>query len=163
LSNWKLVWLSILWMGQMVYAQEPARHADYVLGTEEKLEMDVHIWGQVKMPGEYRVAYNTNVLELISKAGGPTSFANLKKVRLARPIRTEQSGVHDQTKSTRIVEYNLNRYLSDRKDTDQVPVLQPGDVVFIVQNRWFQWRELVRVANEVAVIASVYVWYMRAK
>ncbi|OPZ70422.1 MAG: SLBB domain protein [bacterium ADurb.Bin478] len=156
-TAWVFLWLL---MGAAAVAQETQRTPDYVLGKEERLEMDVHIWGEVKSPGEYRVAYNTNLLELISKAGGPTQFANLKKVRLARlPIETD--GV--ESEDERILVYDMEKYLKDKDQWEQVPVLQPGDVVVLLQNRWFQWRELVKVAHEVAVIASVYVWYLRAK
>jgi hypothetical protein len=144
-----------------VCGQEAARTTDYILGKEEKLEMIVHIWGEVRSPGEYRVAYDTDILELISKAGGPTSFANMKKVRLARTLNAEK--VQSQPRSSRILEYNLKQYLNDKEDKTPVPVLQPGDVVVLSQNRWFRWRELVRVAQEAAMIASVYVWYLRAK
>jgi polysaccharide biosynthesis/export protein len=152
-------WIGLA-LGQWLFAQEPVRTPDYFLGKEEKLEMDVHIWGEVRLPGEYRVDYSTNLVELISKAGGPTQFANLKKVRLARVVTASAA---DSLKAHRIVEYNLESYLKERKNLDKVPVLLPGDVVVVVQNRWFQWRELVKVAHEVAVIASVYVWYLRAK
>ncbi len=155
-TAWVFLWLL---MGAAL-AQETQRTTDYVLGKEEQLEMDVHIWGEVKSPGEYRVAYNTNLLELISKAGGPTQFANLKKVRLAR-VLTETGGA--ETEEERILVYDMAKYLNDKDQWDQVPVLQPGDVVVVLQNRWFQWRELVKVAHEVAVIASVYVWYLRAQ
>jgi len=142
-----------------VCGQETARTTDYIIGKEEKLEMIVHIWGEVRSPGEYRVSYDTDILELISKAGGPTSFANMKKVRLARVIAAEKASAN----GSRILEYNLTRYLNEKNDRTPVPVLQPGDVVVLSQNRWFRWRELVRVAQEVALIASVYVWYLRAK
>jgi hypothetical protein len=142
-----------------VCGQEAARTTDYILGKEEKLEMIVHIWGEVRSPGEYRVAYDTDILELISKAGGPTSFANLKKVRLARTLGGEKA----QNTSPRILEYNVSRYLHEKNDKTPVPVLRPGDVVVLSQNSWFRWRELVRVAQEAAMIASVYVWYLRAK
>ncbi len=154
----KLALLCLGLCGQILYSQDAVRPADYILGKEEKLEMDVHIWGEVKSPGEYRVAYNTNMVELISKAGGPTAFANLKKVRLARII-TDSVVVG----AKRIVEYNLQRYLVDEKERTRSPMLQPGDVVVVAQNRWYRWREIVRVAQEAAIIASVYVWYLRAK
>jgi len=154
---WVFLWLLT---GSAIVAQETQRTTDYVLGTEEQREMAVHIWGEGKSPGEYRVAYNTNLLELISKAGGPTQFANLKKVRLARPL-VEPDGA--ETEGERIIVYDMEKYLNDKDHWNEVPVLQPGDVVVLLQNRWFQWRELVKVAHEVAVIASVYVWYLRAK
>ena len=169
-----------------VVAQDTTRSSQYILGTEEKLEMIVHIWGEVKSPGEYRVSYDTNVLELISKAGGPTSFANLSKVRLTR--ESEQWHLNPEDLKTLVVEsksgringdkieqslqshfakraltYDLSHYIKNRKSLEMPPTLHPGDLVFVPQNGWFKWREIVRVAHEVAVIASVYVWYLRSK
>ena len=56
----------------------------YLIGSEKKLEMIVHIMGEVRKPGEYRVEDNTTLLELISKAGGPTQFASLGGVKITR-------------------------------------------------------------------------------
>lgn len=167
-------------------AQDTTRASQYILGTEEKLEMIVHIWGEVKSPGEYRVSYDTNVLELISKAGGPTSYANLSKVRLTREsgqwhlnpedlkrlVVESKAGRIDGDKieqslqthfAKRALIYDLSQYIKERKSLELPPTLHPGDLVFVPQNGWFKWRELVRVAHEVAVIASVYVWYLRSK
>ncbi len=166
-------------------AQEKASSEQYLLGTEEKLEMKVHVWGEVIKPGEYRVPYDTNVLELISIAGGPTVYANISKIRLTRESEslylTEEGlkSIVSQARegkiteaqlektlnkqfANRVIEYNLNDYLKDKKFVTTPPVLRPGDVVYVPQNNWHRWRELVRVAHEVAIIASVYVWYLRA-
>ena len=47
----------------------------YQIGLE-RLMITVHIFGEVRQPGEFLVPDNTNILELISKAGGPTEFSN---------------------------------------------------------------------------------------
>ena len=48
----------------------------YIIGSEKKLEMIVHIMGEVRKPGEYRVEDNTNLVELISKAGAVDPLSN---------------------------------------------------------------------------------------
>ena len=55
---------------------------NYLIGEEQRLEIIVHVWGEVRQPGEKRVPDGTNILEVISKAGGPTEFSNLSKVLL---------------------------------------------------------------------------------
>ena len=170
----------------LIRAQEEPKPSDYLLGSEEQLEMVVHVWGEVKNPGEYRVPYETNLVELISKAGGPTEYANLSKIRLTREmeglhlnqealrnlVTQSRAGVVTEKNlekslknhfSRRIQLYDVNRYLENNKGLQPPPVLQPGDVVTIPFNGWHRWREIVRVAHEVAVIASVYVWYLRSK
>jgi len=72
------LFVTILLVGQL-HAQEKEK---YLFGTEQQLEMIVHVFGEVRKPGEYRVPNDTNILELISKAGGPTQYSKLRKTRL---------------------------------------------------------------------------------
>jgi protein involved in polysaccharide export with SLBB domain len=166
--------------------QDVQKGSQYLLGTEEQLEMVVHVWGEVRSPGQFKVPYNTTILDIISKAGGPTQYANLSKVRLTRETEgmnlTQQAlknlmddakagkieqGVIDETiksqYSQRILTYNLKDYLQNKKVFNPPIQLRPGDVVFLPQNSWYRWRELVQVTQQIAVIASVYVWYLRAE
>ena len=58
----------------------------YQIGANERLLITVHIFGEIQKPGEYLVTDNTNILEIISKAGGPTEFSNLSKVKITRGL-----------------------------------------------------------------------------
>lgn len=173
----------ILLITASAMAQQKSKTSDYLLGDEEKLEMVVAIWGEVKKPGEYRVDYNTNIIELISIAGGPSQDANLSKVQLTRQatewsispatlesiikdsggdkIKNEELKRRFDAASRKIVYYNVDKYLSDQKMLMPPPILQPGDVVHVRKNSWVHWRELITVIHEVALIASVYVWFLR--
>jgi hypothetical protein len=117
---------------------------------QAQLQVTVHIWGEVLEPGEYYVPAGTNILELISKAGGPTEFANLGKVKITR-----ESG-----EPKRAFKVNLNRYL-DKESYSPLPVLQKGDVVRVSRNAWSKWRTVIRVVADVAIIANVYYWLTR--
>ena len=165
-------------------AQQNSKSSEYLLGDEEKLEMVVAIWGEVRNPGEYRVAYNTNIIELISTAGGPSQNAKLSNVQLTRQatewsispstldtIIKESGGgkiKNDELKrrfdaaSRQIVYYDVEKYLGDRTMLMPPPILQPGDVVHVRKNTWVRWREIIRVAHEIALIASIYAWYLRS-
>ena len=180
----KSLLLLLLLISSLTIAQEKSS-SDYMLGDEEKLEMIVHIWGEVKSPGEYRVPYDTNMLELISLAGGPTEFGKLSKVRLTRESKgwtlTEEglkalvsearSGVMTEERleilldthfAKRVLYYDLSDYLEKSKGSQAPPILQPGDVVYVSRNNWYRWKEIVGVASQIAIILSVYVWYLRA-
>jgi protein involved in polysaccharide export with SLBB domain len=169
-----------------VTPQETGKQSGYLLGDEEELQMKVHVWGEVSKPGEYLVPYNTNILELISKAGGPTVYANLSKIRLTRQTNALRLGKDDLKKivsesragrineenlekslstnfSSRMFRYNLSDYLKNKKGFNPPPVMQPGDIIYIPRNAWRTWREVVSVAHELAIITSVYVWYLRAQ
>lgn len=154
----------------------------YLMGNELKFEMIVHIWGEVRSPGEYRVKEHTSLLELMSKAGGPTEFSSLSHIRIRREPRVAMnksqiesmpatavrlsangaSGVHSSlTKARRgenepkVLIFDMNDYLKGASRL--VPVLQPGDVVVVSRNRSFKWQTAARVASQVAIIANV--WY----
>ncbi len=156
---------------------------DYLLGNEELLEMAVAVWGEVKSPGNYRVPYNTNVVELLSIAGGPTSTAKLSAVRITgraaewatsrealeaavadaqNPPDQEELKRRLETVSRKIIVYNVDKYMNDQRMVTPPPILQPGDVVFVPRSAWPKWRENIRVVHEIALIASIYAWYLRA-
>ncbi len=153
-----------------VFGQDQGK---YIIGSEKKLEMIVHIMGEVRKPGEYRVEDNTNLVELISKAGGPTQFSSLSSVRITRiglmnsasnggngnPDRSVKSNYQF---GKRIMKINVNDYLNNENYKDRVPILLPGDVVFVPRNKWFTWRNVVSIARDLSVIASVYFIYLRA-
>lgn len=145
----------------------------YIIGSEPKLEMIVHIMGEVRKPGEYRVEDNTNLVELISKAGGPTQFSNLGGVKITRiglmssalnggNGKSDRSAMPNYQVGKRILKINVNDYLNNENYRDRVPTLRPGDVVFVPRNAWFRWRNVVSVARDLSVIASVYFIYLRA-
>ena len=145
----------------------------YIIGSEKKLEMIVHIMGEVRKPGEYRVEDSTNLVELISKAGGPTQYSNLGGVRITRiglmssasnggNGKSDRSAMPNYQVGKRILKININDYLNNENYRDRVPTLRPGDVVFVPRNAWFRWRNVVSVARDLSVIASVYFIYLRA-
>jgi protein involved in polysaccharide export with SLBB domain len=169
-----------------LFSQDPPRQSQYLLGNEEELQMKVHIWGEVKDPGEKLVPYETTVIELISKAGGPELYANLSKVRITRESekwdvtqeslkkivadsregKITEASLEESLKNhfaNRIIEYDIKKYLENSETLSPPPVLMPGDVVYVPRNGWSKWREIVRISHEVAVITSIYVWYLRSK
>ncbi len=130
------------------------------------------------------MAYNTNIVELISIAGGPTQSATLSRVQLTRQatgwsispamletiikesgggkIKDEELKRRFDTASRKIISYDVDRYLGDKNMLMPPPILQPGDVVHVRKNSWYYWREAIRVVHELALIASIYAWYLRA-
>ena len=149
---------------------------NYLIGEEKNLEIIVHIWGEIRQPGEKRVPDGTNILELISKAGGPTEFSNLSKVTLFSTQKSHLShgekaaldNSHDkfilkdldELNQTGKAEININKYL-DKGKAQYLPRLMPGDVVHVKRNVWYKWQTFIRVASQVAIIAQVWYWYSR--
>lgn len=172
----------ILWSNWAALSQDkadaslPITKESYLMGEEKNLDIIVHIWGEVKNPGEKRVPDGTNVLELISKAGGPTEYSSLSRVILfsnhalhqeltANPptnsslekfIREDL----EKLRQTGKVELNINKYLRHGQSRN-IPRLLPGDVVNVKRNTWYTWQTVVRVASQMAIVAQVWYWYNR--
>ena len=161
-----LIMLITLAFAGDVLGQETGK---YLLGDDQKLEMIVHVLGEVQRPGEYRVADNTNVLELISKAGGPTEFSNLGSTTITRVSdRALASGGNGHGNNghlnaeNQIIKVNLSDYLK-KANAPPLPLLQPSDVVLIPRNSWSKWRNTFAIVRDISVVVSVYLLYLRVE
>lgn len=111
----------------------------------EQLKIKAYIWGQVKNPGLYIVPDNTDLLTLISSAGGPTENAKLSKIRIVRPTA--------EGEKIRWV------YLKDYVETgnyDLIPILQPGDTVIVSGTIYYAFQKMAQFLSQVAIVLSVY-------
>ncbi len=156
LSEMMLLFVLANFSGQLV-AQETG---DYLLGEEEKLQMVVYILGEVQKPGEYRVSDNTNVIELISKAGGTTEFSNLGKVRIRRELVMYDENSPRKKIKKEFLKFDAKGYL-EKQGTPDPPILKPGDIVYVGKNSWSSWRKVATVVRDVSVVASAVFLYFR--
>jgi protein involved in polysaccharide export with SLBB domain len=127
--------------------------------------MIVHVMGEVLRPGEYRVADDTDVLELVSKAGGPTEFANMSEVSLRR---RDVMGVKTASANPMagggesVVKVDLKDFLK-HKDEQAPPILSPGDVVTVPRNKMAKWRTAAGLIRDVSVVVTAYLLYLRVE
>jgi protein involved in polysaccharide export with SLBB domain len=98
-----------------------------------------YVWGQVRIPGAYHLGASPDVLELLSAGGGPTEYADLRRVVLVRAVTQERLRV------------NLVKML----DRGQPVRLSPGDVVIVPQSYWYRLRDGLAVVTSVAVLATL--------
>ena len=166
--SWPLVLLVVL-SGALAAtpparAQEPTgpppERGRYILGGEKKLEMLVHILGQVQRPGEYQVPDGTNVLELISKAGGPTEFAALDDIQVTHAAMGATTASVAMA-GPRVVTLNLDTFLTS-PTPGELPALQPGDVVNVPPNGKASWKFIAGILRDLAVVATAYFLGVRA-
>lgn len=87
---------------------------------EEELLIKVNIWGHVSKPGQYMVPSTTDLVSLISFAGGPTENAKLRDIRIVRSNSETQEVIH----------VDLKKYI-DTADQGLIPILMPGDTVIV--------------------------------
>ena len=122
-----------------------ATPAFYSIAKPGELTMQVNVWGQVNHPGRYEIAITTDLLQLISLAGGPAPDATIDKVKVTRFLKTE-SGI------------TRGEYTVDLSDLYRVSesslILQPGDTVTIDRTSWVAIRDIIGIVTSAAVIAA---------
>jgi polysaccharide biosynthesis/export protein len=85
----------------------------------------VSVLGAVNRPDTYPLSGETGLLDVIGSAGGATTDANLRRVQIFRKDKTQGNAVVD-----------LEQYI-ERADIDHLPLVKPGDVVFVPREKNF--------------------------
>lgn len=109
-------------------SQTRNRAARYFLGSDDELLIPVNVWGFVQRPGQYMVPNNTDLISLISFAGGPSEGAKMRKIKIVR---------NDPRTGNRIYSVNIKKFLNTA-DSKLIPALKPGDTV-IVKGTTLSW------------------------
>jgi len=115
-----------------------SRAAQYFLGERNAIYITVNVWGKVNRPGQYNVPSGTNLLTLLSAAGGPSTYSRLDNVRIVRLINQREE----------ILEIDVRRYLNTG-DFSLIPEIKPGDTILVTGSA-YNW-----VSNAVDIIAKV--------
>ena len=103
----------------------------------------VTILGAVTRPDNYPVAGELSLLEIISKAGGYLPDASLDRVRIFHKDERLES-----------TEVDLEYYMK-RADLENMPMVQPGDVVFVPREENFI-REVGGFFRDLAFIFALF-------
>jgi len=117
----------------------------YYIAKPGELTMQVNIWGFVKNPGRYEVPSSTDLIQLISFAGGPVQYAKLDEVKVTRLILNDSTGAKR--------EFILDLDHLDKLDQTSL-ALYPGDTIFIDHTAWLTIRDVFSVVTTAAVITS---------
>ena len=154
-----IIFLLFMLLAVALNAQSEATSAGYNTGSvylysgsltgTERLKIKTYIWGQVAKPGLYIVPDDTDLLTLISSAGGPTENANLRKVRIIRALGDEE----------KIIFVDLTDYIKNG-DEALIPALLPGDTVIVSGSTYYAFTKAVAWISQIAIILSVYVSLM---
>ena len=94
----------------------------YISGADGKVYMNVSFWGEAGNTGTIRVYEGIDFASLISAVGGPSEYANLKKIRLYRE-KPDQNG-------QLIYFIDLTKFL-DTGDRSNFPRIKPNDTIVI--------------------------------
>ena len=149
------------------FAQQIESKKDqYIVGEDQKLQIVVHIWGEINRPGQYIVPDGTDLRELISIAGGPTEYSNLDNIKLTREYIDSlkiQQGIDKSSNrlvKKKLIKIDLKKYL-ETELSEPIPILQPGDVVNVNRNFWSKWQTFIRVISQIAVVVQAMYFYSR--
>ncbi len=122
----------------------PARYY-FSLGTQDELLMKVNVWGQVLSPGQYLVPDNTDIVSIISFAGGPTENARINRIKVVRTTAGKRE----------IINVNLKDYL-ESADSESVLLLKPDDTVVISGSIFHMFARFTGFISQLAIVANVY-------
>jgi len=128
------------------------RAAEYFLGNQDELLIKVNIWGRVMRPGQYNIPSGTDLVELLSAAGGPADKARLDQIRIIRDYQDVE----------KIIIVDLKKYLKTGNSL-LIPELLPGDTIIVEGSIYYLLSSAVTVFSQLAIIANVYYLISRNK
>ncbi len=121
--------------------------AIFDLSDPTGVNIEVDLWGFVRLPGRYRIPINTTFMALMSFSGGPMENTKLEDMRI---IRTDSLG------NTSVIVLNYGDLLWEDRIKSQKrmnPVLQAGDIVIVPEERRYTFRD--NLAFYLPVITSL--------
>lgn len=123
----------------------PSSASYYFISKPGELSMQVNIWGFVQNPGRYEVPTATDLVKLLSYAGGPKQDAILDEVRVTRSITKSRGG-------------SVEEFYVDLDNLSEVEpasiVLYPDDTIFIDHSNWVNIRDLFTILTTAAIITT---------
>ncbi len=114
-------------------------------GTDDQLKIYTYIWGQVRSPGLYLVPDNTDLLTLISLAGGPNEDAKLTRIRIVRSTPAGED----------IIWVDLKEYI-ETANKELIPIMKPGDTVVVAGSTFYAFSRVTNFLSQVVIVLSVY-------
>lgn len=122
------------------------RHADPGVPT-----MAISVWGAVRATGRYEVERDTDLLQLLTLAGGPALAAQQSGREQHLTIQISRGAPGQRT----VVYEARLRELAGSRTT--YPALQDGDIVLVEEHSRtrFDWRDVLRVVSSAGTVALV--------
>ncbi len=161
----------------------------YYLGEKDELLIKVNIWGFVQKPGQYMVPNGTDLISLISFAGGPREEARLNNVKLIRNEAllaaahgrqrnsylamngdAQNMGVITNSEAEKdapadfkqVIEIDVKKY-TESGDFSLIPELRPGDTIIVEGSAFHFFAKIFEFATKLAIIAQVYFWVQQPR
>lgn len=115
------------------------------IGEDRGLEINVQVWGCVEKPGAYYVSKTTDLVGLMSFAGGASKTANIKRIKIVR-----------SNPKPEVITVNLTKYFSSPKP-ELIPLMKPGDVVIVPEGTYYRYVPIL--AQSLSIVSqAVMLW-----
>lgn len=149
MKNILILLAAFLLLGNIVSAQAYYKIQD----KPGELTKKVNLWGYVNSPGRYEVPASTNLIQLVTYAGGPKEYASMSSIRIYRVnngVTTELDGIDlDDPASARPNEL----------------LLYNEDTIVIDHSAWLSWKDFFSfISAPLAITSSVaiIIWRLTA-
>lgn len=114
----------------------------YIPGTERNWidyskESTVRVLGAVRRPGRYQFSLKMTILDLLAEVGGPTEEAYISRIVVVNLSRHESAARS----------FNLEMFVKTG-DRNLLPVLRPGDTVFVPFVSQSHWRKFMLAVTD---------------
>ncbi len=139
----------------LVSGGNAGRAAQYFLGNQDQVLMAVNVWGFVNVPGQYMVPLETDLVSLLSYAGGPREDARITRIKVVRSIAEKDSSI--------VIDVDVKKFVNIG-DLDENPVLLPGDTVVVSGTTFHLINKMFELGFRIAMIVqAIYLaqWYAR--
>ena len=107
--------------------------------NSDEILMPVNVWGEVRNPGSHLIPWDSDLRDALSAAGGPTSTANLSKIKIIL------TGID--------IEYDLSDYLSG--NGAPLPVMEPDATIYLSTSHYEWWKDVIDFSYKILVMANV--------
>ncbi len=126
--------------------------AYYNFSSGSGCDIKVSIWGYVRNPGRYNIPCETNLLELLSFAGGPLEGAELDRLMIVR-----RGGAEKPTELKEVTILDLKKYLKATNVSTAATdlLLIPGDLVVVDGEPVLHADNLLRILQALVSVASI--------
>jgi protein involved in polysaccharide export with SLBB domain len=118
---------------------EQSKPGYFLYAKPFEVSMTVNLWGEVPQQGVYVISTNTDIIQLLSYAGGPRDKSNLEEVLVYR-----STGKKDQ-KARVLKKINVRDILEGRSES---VMLAPGDMIVVTRTpESLSWQEVLTIVN----------------
>jgi len=117
----------------------------YYMGSDNQLLIPVNVWGFVARPGQYHIPNKTDLISLLSYAGGPVQDARISAIKIVR---------NDSKTGRMVIPVDVKKYLKTA-DERLIPLLLPGDTIIVKGTTFFWIKSAFEFLGKLTVFAQI--------